>query len=543
MPHRAGYFVFAHQWDHHCHNLVESIKGKFQYMVSNLDELKHQDASDTESLIHYYKKWHYNKALYDNTIDDISRKQHVIDSLGYRGYGVNRDLHGALETTKNEYTVQVYWMLEELFHKHINLVKKKIYLPQELIDSMNCYSILTKLCKKLDWNREENIPHPVLPVELNLGHYFHIMSKETPWPVNTAIFQKLFLKLGSSSMTIMKGSTGYHSALPPQDLKIIGNRNFIEMYKETFSNLHIFTDIGTDLLKRIHLTLSKDLDPNAGNFRTHDFPDKNGVTLDFGNFERELGDLAYVLSDTGESFHHLDSFIYNLSRSYYMFIGIHPFWDSNGRVGKCFLNHVLIKKGSPPISFKDGDEIFALPRYGGAMEDMHEYIKKRITIAVDSYFYERWKLEHFGFLDKQIYNVSFDSGFHFSQIDDRPYQKLEVNFQAYLIDDNNPLSGQYQDQCGVVFPHEYSLRNMTIYCGFSRNQRGDWEHAFDLMNNFFIKEIESDHPGIRAFDIDFTVELHDVHYHYDYFNCCVVSHEDGRIFNNKGLNYSYKIEY
>jgi fido (protein-threonine AMPylation protein) len=210
-------------------------------------------------------------------------------------------------------------------------------------------------------------------------------------------------------MTIMRGSAGYHNPFSSRDMKITGNRNFIELYRELFSSLHTFTGIGTDLLKRIHYVLSKGIDPNAGNFRACDFADRNGVTFEDGNFQRELGDLSHVLWETGQSFHDLEAFIFNLSRSYYMFIGIHPFGDSNGRTGRCLLNFLLLKKGLPPVSFADGKEIFALPRYGGSMEDMHEYIKTRIMMAVNLYFYERWKLERLGFLAKSIYNVSFDS--------------------------------------------------------------------------------------------------------------------------------------
>ncbi len=253
--------------------------------------------------------------------------------------------------------------------------------PQEVIDSLNSSYIITELCKKLNRDPEENIPKTAYPTGLNLDHYFRVM-RETPWPVNTAIFQKLFLNLGSSSMTITKGSIGYHNLLSPQDLKLIGNRNLLEMYREIFSSLHNFTNIGIDLLKRIHFVLSRDIDPNAGNFRTFDFPDKNGVTFDYGNFQREIGDLVHVLWETEQSFHSPDAFISNLSRSYYMFLGIHPFRDSNGRVGRCFLNYMFLKKGIPPISFKDEDEIFALPRYGGSMEDMYDYIKTRIAKAV-----------------------------------------------------------------------------------------------------------------------------------------------------------------
>lgn len=543
MPHRAGYFVLAYQWDHHCDDLFQSIRARFQRMLAALLELEQQAEEDSGALLHYYQKWHYNRELYRATINTINRKQHVINSLGYRGYGVNKDLFNALESLKNEYEASVYSMLERLFKEHAGALKKIITLPKEQVDAMNSGYVLVRLCEKLNLNPLEHIPVAIHPVDLKLEHYFQVMSKETLWPVNTAIFEKLFLNLGNSSMTIMQGSTGYHNVLSEQDLKIAGNRNFIAMVKDTFSNLHNFTDIGIDLLKRIHFVLSRDIDPNAGNFREYDFPDKNGVTFDFGNFEREMRDLDHVLRETGESFHDLHAFIYNLSRSYYMFIGIHPFRDSNGRTGKCFLNHMLIKKGLPPLSFVDGDgdEIFALPRYGGTMDDMHDYVKARIMKAVDAYFYERWKLEHFGFIAKQIYNVSFDSGFHFRQINDNP-QKIEVNFQAFIIDDSNQLCEQYQDQCRVVLPHENLLKNMKVYCGLSRDFRGEWENVLSIKDNFFINEIKSDIPGARVFDAGFIVRLQDVHFNCRYFNCCVVSDECGRIFNNKGLNYTYKIE-
>ncbi len=540
MPHRAGYFVYAYQWDHHCHDLIESIKGKFHHMLRELGELEYQDVWDPESLLNYFKKWHYNNELYHRTIDEIDKKQFVINQLGYRGYGVNIDLLNALEGVKKKYAEQIYNLLDERFRKHLKFVKKIIRIKKVHIDSFDSRFIISKLCKKLKRKPEENIPYAYKPVELELEYFFQIMSNETPWTVNTAIFQRLFFSLGVSSMTIMKGTVGHHDELTAQDLKIIGNKNFIEMYNETFSNLHTFTDIGIDLMKKIHYILSKDIDPNAGNYRTLDFPDRNGVTLEFGNFEREIGDLAHVLYETGQSFNNLDAFIYDLSRSYYMFLGIHPFWDSNGRVGKCFMNHMLLKKGIPPISFNEKEEILALPRYGGSMDDMHEYIKKRIQKSVDSYFYEREKLDYFGFLSNQIYNVSFDSGVYFRQIDTKP-QKLEVNFHAYLIDEGNPLSKQYNDQCRITFPNEYLLYNMTVYCGFSHAGQTEWEHIFNSKNSIYIKEISSDIEGIRIYDVDFIIELQEYHFNYDYFNCCVISDEGGLIFNNKELNYSYKI--
>ncbi|MBF0317995.1 MAG: Fic family protein [Nitrospirae bacterium] len=531
----------AYQWDLHCHELFEATKGKFQHVLRELGELDCQDVPDTQQLLFYLKKWHYNRELFNCIIAEIDRRLYTINSLGYRGYGVNIDLLNALGALKKDNEGHIRWRLEETFNRHIDVLRKAVSIEDEHLRLMDSFYLISQLCDKLEWSIEEHVPTACHHIKLDLDLYFRTMSEETPWTVNTAIFQKLFLHLGCSSMTIMKGSVGHEDVLPPSELKIIGNRNFINMYKETFSNLHNFTDIGIDLLKRIHLILSKELVPNAGNFRPYDFPDKNGVTFDNGNFDREISDMSYVLWETGQSFHNMESFIYDLSRSYYMFIGIHPFWDSNGRVGKCFLNHMLLKKGLPPISFNTSEEVVALPRYGGSMEDMYNYIKKRIMFAVDAYFYERWKLEHLGFLNKQIYNVSFDSGFYFRQIDDRP-QRLETHFIAYVVSVNDPLFAELTDQCRVVLHNEHLLHNISIYCGFTDKQRAPWHHSFTVNHNIFVKEVATDIPGTRAFDVDFIIDLYDYHYDYTHFNCCVASQEGGYIFNNKGLNYSYIIQ-
>jgi hypothetical protein len=59
-------------------------------MLKELNELEYQHAVDTESLLNYFKKWHFNKEHYYRTIHEIDKKRFVIDSLGFRGYGVNR---------------------------------------------------------------------------------------------------------------------------------------------------------------------------------------------------------------------------------------------------------------------------------------------------------------------------------------------------------------------------------------------------------------------------------------------------------------------
>lgn len=540
MPHRAGYFVLAYNWDHHCEDLLRSLREDFQSIISRLEELDRTMPSGLRSLLVYYQEWHYSKELYCVIMDNINRKQSVINSLGYRGYGVNIDLLKALEALRGEYAAPIYWMLKKRFDRNTGLLKKNITLSDKLIDSMNSGLIIARLCAKLKLDPSENLPAVFQPVELLLEDYFSFMSGKAGQEANSAVLQKLFLNSGNSSITIMKGSMGHHNILSEHDLKIMGNRNFLDLCRHTFSNLNNFADIGTDLLKHIHFILSRDIDPNAGNFREHDFHDRNGVTVAFGNFERELGDLAHVLRETGESFDDLDAFIYNLSRSYYMLLGIHPFLDSNGRVGRGFVNYMLLKKGLPPISFDDENEIFAFPRYGGTIEDMHNYIKARIMKAVAAYSHEWWKLEHFGLLSKHIYNVSFDSGFHFRQIRDGS-QSIEVDFPVFIIDDGNPLSARYREQCRVVLPDKAALDRMVIHCGFSHGRNGEWEHIFDQKERFFTKEAESDVQDVRVLDTGFIIKLKKAHLRYSYFNCCLLSRDDGSAFNNKGLNYSYRM--
>lgn len=541
MPHRAGYFALAYQWDHHCRAIMDSLQRKIRHILTELNELGYQHAWDIESLLNYYKKWHCNRELFFLTIGELERRRFIIESLGYRGYGVNRDLGRALDALGNEHTATIRRLLDERFMKHLEFVKATIFFPRERIEAMDSRCLISELCKKMGRNPDENIPRAFHPAVPDLGRYFRVMSRETSFQANTAVFRKMFLRMGSSSDTIMKGNAGYNNTLSQKDLKIMGNRNFLSMYREIFSNLHTFTNIGIDLLKRIHFVLSRDIDPDAGNFRPCDFSDRNGVTLENGNFDREIRDLSHVLWETGQSFHDLDAFIYNLSRSYYMLIGIHPFRDSNGRTGRCFLNQLFLKKGLPPVGFGNAGEIFALPRYGGSMEDMHEHIKARIIKAVSFYFFERWKLEHFGFLRKRIYNVSFDSGVHFRQIEGPPLM-IEVSFQAFIADANTPRSSRYLDQCRIVLPDEGLLRNLTIYYGFSRAGLGEWEHVAARTGDFFIQELPSYMQGVRVFDMGFIVELQSLHFRYDYFNCCAVSPGGDRLFNNKGLNYSFRLE-
>jgi fido (protein-threonine AMPylation protein) len=541
MPHRAGYFALAYSWDHHCEDLLKSLRAGVEKVRVELNDSMRDGASTAEPLLNYYKKWHYNRELYDHLLETVGRKIFTIHSLGYRGYGVNRDLAEALGAVEQSERESLGRLLDETFLRKVDAVRGLIYFPRECVEERRSEYIVTELCNKMGLSPEGQTPHVLIQKGLNLDQYFRTMSSETSWQANTAIFQRLFLKMGSSSATLMTGSTGLHNRRSPVELKVIGNRNFRAMYRYAFETLHAFTPIGLDLLKQIHYLLSLGLDPEAGELRRIDFPDRNGVTFEFGNFEREMGDLSRVLSETAESFHDLPAFIRNLARSYYMFIAVHPFWDSNGRVGRAFLNQMFMKKGLPPVSFSDEDEIFALPRYGGAMDDMHRYIQARIMKGVADYYYERKKLESLGFLNRQVYNVFFDSGFTFSQVD-QGVQKIEVQFDALVIDEGNPLAAVYRNRGRIVTPSDFALYNMAIYYGFSDNARGPWNHTTRLQHNFYIVERESEIGGVRIFDVGFVVEPGDADENRRYFNCSVAYEEGGLLFDNKGLNYRYRLE-
>jgi len=538
MPHRAGYFVLAYAWDHHCQVLFESLEKRFQQVERAVSELEKDRAGDTEALLGYYKKWHHHNEIYRLAMEEIKSRQFVIDSLGYRGYGVNHDLLKALGSLAGRYG-GLERSLHERFYRKAKAVEEKLSQAWEMLDQLRSDRVIEELARKLGKSPDGGTPRPGHEVALDLDHYFRVMSEETSWQANTAIFKKMFFSVGSSSMTIMKGSAGLYDRRSYRELKLLANRNFVDTGRELFSALQDFTEIGVDLLKRIHYELSKDLDSEGGNFRRIDFPDRNGVTFEFDNFQRETADLAVVLKETAHSFGRLQEFIYNLARSYYMFIGIHPFWDGNGRAGKCFLNFLFMKKGLPPVVLDDREEVSALPRYGGSMEDMHNYLKGRLQRASETYFYERGKLESFAFLRKRVYNMAFDSGFHFRQIEDSP-PRIEVDFQAYVCGDRH-LREILADQCKVVFPEVSLLQGMTVYCGFCSGLFTEWRYSFSL-KAFYTKELTPEIGGVRTFDVDFVVDIPNQVKRGDYFSCSVAGGEPGLVFTNKGLNYSYRLD-
>ncbi len=535
MPHRAGYFVLAYNWDHHCSDLAETIKTRFGHLYCELESLALPQRNSRAHLIAYLSNWQSLQERFQQHIHELDRRCQTIHELGQRGYGTNRDLLQALQILAKEQRAVTEPIFHQKFEHCIPRLPKKGSIPKEVVVARDVKTLVTILGSPTFNNTSE---HDI--ISNGFGQYFQAMSK-TPWVVNTSIFQKLFLKIGAASMTLMQGKVGLSSPRPARELKITANRNFMEMYRESFASLHLFSEIGLDFLKHIHWVLSKGIYADAGHFRTIDFPDRNGVTTEFNNLSREIGNLTHVLRETARSFHDLPKFIWDLARSYYMFIGIHPFSDSNGRVGRIFLNHMLLKKGIPPIGFHDKDEIFALPRYGGTMEDMHQYLLRRISLATEDYFRERTLMESAGRFDKDVYNISFDSGCHFQQIDDNP-QHIEVHLPVYIAPEESPEAKLLINHGKIVLSNEELLPDFSLYCGLTDTERGDWKHTLGLIRPRSSHEISSDVPATKSFELRYAIDFDKEFSEHEYLCCSAVSPSNQQVFSNQGAYYSLRLE-
>lgn len=97
------------------------------------------------------------------------------------------------------------------------------------------------------------------------------------------------------------------------------------------------------------------------------------------------------------------------------------------------------------------------------------------------------------------------------------------------------------DQCRVVFPEAPLLYDMIVYCGFCSGPFTEWCYSFGL-KVFYTKEITPEIGGVRTFDVDFVVDIPGLAKGGDYFSCSIAGGKAGLIFNNKGLNYSYRLD-
>ncbi|MBF0517931.1 MAG: hypothetical protein HQK97_12635, partial [Nitrospirae bacterium] len=166
MPHSKGQFVLAYQWDNHCQTIFDKFNGNYLHILKELRQLDDQDAYDAENLLYYYMKWHYNKSLYDYTTTAIDRKCDVINSLGYRGYGVNIDLLNAIGALKKDHAEHLYLLLTARFNKYTATIRQFIDFSGADEAAMNSAQIIKGLCAILGRDAQVNTPVVSQPIHL-----------------------------------------------------------------------------------------------------------------------------------------------------------------------------------------------------------------------------------------------------------------------------------------------------------------------------------------------------------------------------------------
>ena len=98
MPYRAGYFALAYSWDHHCRRLYDTIEGRIRQAEREAAQLEGNRIYDQVSSYDYVERQQDIVDISRLALAEIRKREYVINSLGYRGYGVNRDLLVALGT-------------------------------------------------------------------------------------------------------------------------------------------------------------------------------------------------------------------------------------------------------------------------------------------------------------------------------------------------------------------------------------------------------------------------------------------------------------
>ena len=115
---------------------------------------------------------------------------------------------------------------------------------------------------------------------------------------------------------------------------------------------------------------------------------------------------------------------------------------------------------------------------------------------------------------------------------------LEVNFTAYVTEEIILLK-DYIERCRIAFSRESFLYNMKIYVGLSYDC-SVWEKELSIIS-FKAEELFSEKSvSLRAFDITFFLLLEKAIITI-FWKYLLYLSEMGEIFNNRGLNYCYKL--
>jgi fido (protein-threonine AMPylation protein) len=534
----------VYHWDHNCQRIHDKLEGNFSHMRRELNELDHDKPQDLKSILDYYKKWHYNNELFVKTMEEVNSRKRVLEMLIKQGYGVSLDLANDMTTHQNLSKEWFPQVLTRTFHGPLHRLAGHIYLPDEQKANHNSSYIIRELSKKLGDCHEDQIPRAAPPPpRIPIDHFLKI-SQETPAHAHMAILNGMFLELAEESGTIMEGTIGALNVDSPQLLKMLASRNLRELFNDLYETIGQDLTIDCDWIRHIHYYLTRDLDAShswkAGEFRTEDFEDKSGLTFEFGNFPRGIDELAAFLQGVNWKTENFNRFTFSLAKLYYMLLGIHPFLDSNGRTAKCLVSHMMLRRGLPPMLYNVHEEILYLPRYGGSVHQMQSYFNDRIATSLERYFFEREKIAHFGNLEKHFFRVDFDAGFYFRHLNGL-FPLIEVDYKTYIIPDDNPLSPIYLNQCKIVIPEEHLMGSMVIYYGFTSQGRPDWEEKGEITATSCWKR-GPDAYGVPYFTNAFFIELRPSLARYDSLEISLACTARELIFNNKSLNYTFRMD-
>lgn len=533
----------VYEWDNNCQRIHDRLINDLNSILRELNELKDTSPGNTGDLLNYFKKWHYNNGLFLKTREEVSSRKRVMETLLKRGYGVSIDLTKDMESFQKNEIQTCQSLLKETFDKHYDFLKNEIYLPQDQKANRNSQYIIRELSKKLG-DESDSLPFMEQTALKKPIDAFLNTVQDTPPYAHVTILNRMFLEFTEESGTIMEGTIGETDVDSPQYLKLVASKNIRELFTYLYDTIDQDIQIDIDWIKKIHFSLTKGLDSShtwkAGEFRTEDFIDKSGLTFEFGNFQKGLDELKEFLENADWKTESLQKFNVCLSRLYYMLLGIHPFLDSNGRTSKCLINHLMLRRGLPPLIFDMNSEVMFLPRYGGSLINMQNHFWIRISASIDRYFFEREKIRHHNNLEKFFFRTDFDAGFYFRHLNGL-FPLIEFDFKIYIMQETHPLYQHYIDKCRIVLPDESLIGDLMVYYGFTIKDNPQWREQGQLnLNQTWHMGFDSNCISYYSTNCFIQAGAHLAKF--DTLEISLACPEKGLIFNNKSLNYRYNMD-
>ena len=165
-------------------------------------------------------------------------------------------------------------------------------------------------------------------------------SLSIEWTYNSNSIEGNTLTLQETKMVIEDGFTIKGKSLR-EHFEVVNHQEAIEFVESLASNEYVLNKL--DILSIHHLVLQKIEKDFAGKYRT------SGVRISGANFvppnALKVDEFVSELIDFAN-----DSEVDILIRSaifHHRFVGIHPFFDGNGRTARLLLNLILMKSGFP----------------------------------------------------------------------------------------------------------------------------------------------------------------------------------------------------